>query len=140
MLRTTAMAACCLMGALLPLSAPHAFAGDYCISNSGKVSSVYVGKDFMLPKSGACATWRGFCKTGCSPDNVQTGVACTASNGSHVSFGLTTYYLAGNRQFDWVRLDLPKGSGSGNFDYENPALGSTNYTAKGASCSGGSVP
>ena len=129
-----------LIGAVLIFAAAPAFAADYCISlGGGVVSSIYVGKDFAPPKAGACTTWQGFCK-GCSPDNVQTGVACTASNGSHVSFGITTFYLASNRQFDWVRLDLPGDSGSGNFNYQNPALGTQNYTAKGAPCANQAVP
>jgi len=128
-----------LIGAVLVFAAAPAFAADYCISQSGVVSSTYVGKNFTPPKAGECATWQGFCK-GCSPDNVQTGVACTASNGSHVSFGITTFYLASNRQFDWVRLDLPGHTGSGNLNYQNPALGTQNYTAKGAPCASQPVP
>ena len=116
----------------------RADAGIVGATRRGRLASMaartYVGIGFAIPKAGECATWRGFCSSGCSPDNVQTGVACTASNGSHVSFGLTIFYLASNRQFDWIRLDLPSETGSGNFNYENPALGTTNYSAKGATC------
>jgi len=128
-----------LIATVLPFAAAPAFAADYCISQSGAISSIYVGKDFTPPKEGECKTWQGFCK-GCSPDNVQTGVACTASNGSHLSFGLTTSYLLSNRQFDWIRLELPSHTGSGNLNYQNPSLGTVNYTAKGAACAPQSVP
>ena len=124
-----------VVATVLALPPASALGADYCIKQSGgSVGGTYVGIGFAIPKAGECATWRGFCSSGCSPDNVQTGVACTASNGSHVSFGLTIFYLASNRQFDWIRLDLPSETGSGNFNYENPALGTTNYSAKGASC------
>jgi hypothetical protein len=129
-----------LIGAALAFASAPAFAADYCINLSGPVSSTYVGKDFTPPNAGQCKTWQGFCSQGCSPDNVQTGVACTATNGSHISFGLTTFYLLSNRQFDWIRLDLPSHTGSGNFNYQNPSLGTINYSAKGATCATQSVP
>ena len=114
---------------------------DYCIDQGGGVvSGTYVARNFNLPKAGECVKWEGFCASGCSPDNVQSGVACTSSDGKHVSFGLTTFYLASNRQFDWIRLDLPNEKGSGNLNYENPALGTTNYTATGRRCGGVSAP
>jgi hypothetical protein len=109
-------------------------ADDYCITLTGSVQATYVGKAFAPPTAGNCQAWLGFCYGGCSPDNVQTGVGCTASDGSNISFGLTTSYLAGNRQFDWVRLGLPGQSGSGNLNYQNPSLGTTNYNASGGRC------
>lgn len=126
-----------LIFAVWSLATAPAFAGDYCITQGGgTVGGTYIGKDFKIPKAGKCANWLGECK-GCSPDNVQAGVACTASNGSQVSFGLTTYYLASNRQFDWIRLDLPSSIGSGNLNYlqpTNPPNETQNYTATGAYC------
>jgi hypothetical protein len=120
--------------AICSLAAASAYA-DYCITKGGGVvGGVSVGKGFKIPKAGECTEWRGLCTSGCSPDNVQDGVACTASDGSHVSFGITTYYLASNRQFDWIRLNLPGASGSGNLNYQLPALGTQNYTATGAAC------
>jgi len=119
---------------VLGFSSAPAFAADYCIHLSGAVTSVYVGKDFTPPNAGECKTWRGFCSKNCSPDNVQTGIACTASDGSHLSLGLMTFYLLSNRQFDWIRLDLPNSTGSGNFNFQNPALGTTDYTARGGTC------
>jgi hypothetical protein len=119
---------------LTGISSVPAWGTDYCITLSGAASSTYVGKAFSLPSAGDCKAWQGVCQNGCSPDNVQTGVACTASDGSQVSFGLTTSYLLGDRQFDWIRLDLPGMAGSGNFNYQNPALGTTDYNARGAAC------
>jgi hypothetical protein len=122
-----------LVFAVWSLATAPAFAADYCVTLGAPLGETYVGKAFTVPKAGDCVNWRGLC-LGCSPDNVQSGVACTASNGSHVSLGITTYYLASNRQFDWIRLDLPGSTGSGNLNYQNPALGTQNYTAKGAAC------
>jgi hypothetical protein len=122
------------------LATASAFAGDYCITEvGGNLGGVFVALNFAIPKAGHCANFLGFCETGCSPDNVTHGVACTASSGSHVSFGLTTYYLASNREFDWIRLDLPSSTGNGNVNYLNPA-GTTNYKAKGALCAAKPIP
>ena len=112
-------------------------AADYCIkSTSGPVNVTYVGKAFTVPAKGTCRTWSGFCATGCSPDNAQSGSACTASNGSHVTFALTTTYLANNRQWDFVRLDLPKQNGNGNLNDLSSGVGSTvAYGAQGGACS-----
>lgn len=108
-------------------------AEDYCITQSGAVNATYVGKQFKLPAAGKCEAWYGFCH-GCSPDNVQTGTACTASDGSHVSFVITTAYLLTNRQFDWIRLNLPAQTGSGNLNYLLvPDI--VSYSASGGTCS-----
>jgi hypothetical protein len=125
--------------AVAEVSAARA-ASDYCISLGPPISAgtTYVGKQFKLPMTGKCESWNGFC-VGCSLDNVQTGTACTASDGSHVSFQLTTAYLATNRQFDWVRLDLPSETGGGNLNYLL-ATGTTEYSASGGPCGPASVP
>ncbi len=126
-----------LISAAWFLATAPAFAGDYCITLGGPQAGTYVGKDFKIPKPGECANWRGECSVGCSPDNVQAGVACTASDGSHVSLGITTYYLADNRQFDWIRLNLPTSVGSGNLNYlepTNPPNQTQNYSPTGAEC------
>jgi hypothetical protein len=122
--------------------APAIAAGpDYCIARGGGVvGGSLVARNFDLPKAGECVKWEGFCASGCSPDNVESGVACASSDGAHVSFGVTTYYLASNREFDWVRLDLPAETGSGNLNYQIPALGTVNYTAAGKPCSGVPAP
>jgi hypothetical protein len=122
--------------------APAAAAGpDYCIEKSGGVvGGTIVARDFNLPKAGECVKWEGFCASGCSPDNVESGVACASSDGAHVSFGVTTFYLASNREFDWVRLDLPAETGSGNLNYQNPALPTVDYTATGKPCGGVPAP
>jgi hypothetical protein len=119
---------------LLVSSGERTNAADYCIKSSGVINVTYVGKIFQLPPKGACRAWSGFC-AGCSPDNVQTGSACTASNGSHVSFVLTTAYILNNRQWDFIRLDLPAQSGSGNSNELSGGTGATvSYSAKGGVC------
>ena len=139
-----------LSGLLLAVGSSVAFSSgttafaagpDYCIDRGGGVvGGTFVARNFNLPKSGECVKWEGFCASGCSPDNVESGVACTASDGAHVSFGVTTYYSASNREFDWVRLDLPAETGSGNLNYQNPALPTVDYTATGKPCSGVPAP
>lgn len=110
-------------------------AADYCVKSTGAINVTYVGKNFQIPAKGKCAVWSGFCSSGCSPDNLQTGAACTASNGSRVTFVLTTAYLADNRQWDFLRLDLPAGTGSGNSNNFQQGVNNTiSYNAAGASC------
>ena len=111
-------------------------AKDYCIHGVGAIDVIYVGKQFKIPAAGKCETWSGFCSSGCSPDNVQTGTACTASDGSHVSFIINTAYLASNRQWDWIRLSLPSQTGSGNENNLQEGIEDTQpYTATGETCS-----
>ena len=121
--------------AFVALMAVDARAQAYCIQLGPPVSTTtYVGLGFKVPPPGKCAAWLGFC-TGCSPDNVQTGSACTASKGAHVSFVLTTAYLATNRQWDFVRLDLPSQKGSGNMNTFETGFGATiSYPATGKAC------
>jgi hypothetical protein len=114
---------------------------DYCIHGVSSIDVTYVGKQFKIPAAGKCETWSGFCRSGCSPDNVQTGTACTASDGSHVSFVITTAYLASNRQWDWIRLDLPAQTGSGNTNNLQVGIGDTiSYSASAGTCSPATVP
>jgi hypothetical protein len=120
---------------------------DFCVRGNKptlpSIDVVYAGKAFTVPAAGQCALWTGFCQSGCSPDNVQTGTACTASNGSHVSFGITTFYSPSNRQWDWIRLDLPGLSGFGNVNnFEEGFAKTVNYNASAVACnpSVGPVP
>ena len=135
-----------LATAVMLIGAPKAQAADYCIHGVDVLAPLginvtYVGKGFKLPKADQCQDWSGFCSFGCSPDNVQTGTACTASDGSHVSFVITTAYLASNRQWDWIRLDLPAETGSGNTNHLSGGIGDTHfYSASGGTCSPKTVP
>jgi hypothetical protein len=126
-----------LAAAILASGTGRSQAADYCIKSvNAPISVTYVAKAFAVPPKGTCRTWSGFCVSGCSPDNSQTGSACTASNGSHVTFALTTMYLANNRQWDFVRLDLPSQSGKGNSNNLQEGVGQTiSYDAKGGNCS-----
>jgi hypothetical protein len=121
--------------AFVLLGLGRAAAADFCLTGTGKINVMYVAKGFKVPAKGTCAVWSGFCASGCSPDNIQTGAACTASDGSHVSFALTTAYLLSNRQWDWVRLDLPALTGNGNFnDFEEGFGATVSYDASGGRC------
>ena len=131
-----------LAGAFVALMAVNARAQGYCIKPGPPFStSTYVGIGFKVPPPGKCANWLGFC-TGCSPDNIQTGTACTASGGSHVSFVITTAYLANNRQWDFVRLNLPSQKGGGNSNNLQTGIGSTTsyVSASGHACAPPPVP
>ena len=120
---------------LLAAGGERSEAADYCIKSTGAINVTYVGKAFQVPAKGTCRVWTGFCVAGCSPDNAQTGSACTASNGSRVTFVLTTAYLADNRQWDFIRLDLPAQTGSGNSNNFSGGVGATvPYSAKGSTC------
>lgn len=118
---------------------------DFCVHGSKptlpSIDVEFTGKAFAVPAAGQCALWTGFCRSGCSPDNVQMGTACTASNGSHVSFGITTAYSPGNRQWDWIRLELPALTGFGNTNNLQEGIAQTvEYTASAVACKPAIVP
>ncbi|HKA56565.1 MAG TPA: hypothetical protein VKJ47_23210 [Candidatus Binatia bacterium] len=123
-----------LVGGVVSLVTAPAWGGDFCIQLGSGLIAKFVGKNFKVPGKGKCKPWAGFCATGCSPGTVQTGTACTAADGSQVTFGFTTWYAGGPRQFDFIQLTLPALTGSGN---ENTLASSTpiSYSATGASCS-----
>ena len=106
---------------LLPIVFPLVLLGcasaDFCVrANKPDLPSidiVFAGKGFALPASGQCAAWSGFCQSGCSVVNVQAGTACAASDGTHVQFGITTFYWFGGRQWDSFQLELPGLTGFG---------------------------
>lgn len=137
----TQLAYSLILTAALSATALTANAKDYCIHGVGNVNVTYVAQQFKIPGPGKCAAWMGFCSAGCSPDNLQTGTACTSSDKKHVSFVITTAYAASNRQWDWVRLDLPAQTGSGNLNDLSSGIGGTqNYNATGGFCSTQPVP
>ena len=129
-----------LVTALVLIGAQKVKAADYCIEGVSSVNVTYVGKNFKVPAAGKCVDWFGFCSSGCSPDNLQTGTACTASDRSHVSFVITTAYAGGNRQWDWIRLDLPDETGNGNLKSSSDIGSIISYAAAGGTCDPKKVP
>jgi hypothetical protein len=93
---------------MLALSWSAAQAGDFCITAS---TFQIVGKSFKVPPPGKCKPFFGFFST--LSGTYTTGQACTASNGSHVNFVLTTTVVTelGFAEWDNVDLALPGGAG-----------------------------
>jgi hypothetical protein len=94
----------------LTLSWSTAQAGDFCITAAATFQ--IVGKSFKVPPHGKCKPFFGFFST--SPGSATTGQACTATNGSHVEFGLTTTDSGspGFTQWDNIDLSLPALTGT----------------------------
>src|SRR5262249_57804900 len=86
-------------------------ARDLCIT--GAFSGQYVGKSFKLPSPGKCEPFLGFF-TGILNASASTGQACTAADGSHVDFGLTTTFsgVPGFVEWDNIELSLPALTGT----------------------------
>jgi hypothetical protein len=95
--------------AVLAAAAPAMAGQDFCIRRS--IGGTFVLKDFKFPQPGECTLFSGY--FGDTTPNALSGVACTASSGDFVTFGMTTYAL-GNRLFDSIRMGpLPAGTGDG---------------------------
>jgi hypothetical protein len=85
----------------LTLTWSTAQAGDFCITGS---TFQIVGKSFKVPPHGKCKPFFGFfTNTGGS---ATTGQACTATNGSHVVFNLTTTASGTPAFAEWDNIDL----------------------------------
>jgi hypothetical protein len=118
---------------MLALSWSAAQAGDFCITAS---TFQIVGKSFKVPPPGKCKPFFGFFSTPAA--SYTTGQACTASNGSHVNFVLTTTETGtslGFAEWDNVDLALPGGAGMliGGADLFG-ALTTTSGVVVGAPC------
>jgi hypothetical protein len=130
----TRVRAACLAASVLLAAAP-ALSADYCLTLVG-LGNVYVGKKFKLPKKGKCADWSGFCMTLCSA-NVQSGTACTSSDGLQTHFQITTAYL-GSPSRESASIDLQVQTQTGSADVLAHGTGaSASYDSEvtGAKCS-----
>ena len=88
-------------------SATIGSARDFCINYNGGVCN-YVGKSFKVPDKGKCRPWSGFGTPACfGAHNAQTGTACTASDGTHVNFTITSLATTGVLEFTSADLPLP---------------------------------
>jgi hypothetical protein len=104
-LGTFAKAVCgfIVSGLLLAAATPAMGDADYCIDAPG--ISPFVLRAFKIPKAGECSTL-----IGTHVFSVLSGVACTASNGDHVTFGFTRY---SERQRAIYHIDLHLASQNG---------------------------
>jgi hypothetical protein len=84
----------------LTLSWSTAQAGDFCMTGS---TFQIVGKSFKVPPHGKCKPFFGFFPS--TGGSATTGQACTATNGSHVVFDLTTT-VSGLVFAEWDNIDL----------------------------------
>src|SRR5262249_61927548 len=91
---------------------------------AGAFSGQYVGKSFKVPSPGKCEPFLGFF-TGFGNANASTGQACTAADGSHVDFGLTTTYsgVPGFVEWDNIELSLPALTGTLDATVDNGGCG-----------------
>ena len=96
----------CIVFALL-LAARAMADEDYCIDNLVSPNDPFVLKAFKIPKAGECTTVIGH-----HVFAVLSGVACSASNGSHVTFGFTRYNEHSRATYH-IDLQLPSQFGGG---------------------------
>ena len=116
----------------LTLSWSTAQARDFCIS--GDFAGGYVGKSFKVPSPGKCAPFLGF--QAFAFNTALTGQACTAADGSHVDFGLTTTFsgVPGGVEWDNIELLLPALTGTLDYTIASGGLLSGSVAAGGAPC------
>jgi hypothetical protein len=89
-------------------------AGDFCIDEGG--GSIWVGKNFRLPRPGQCKPWHGFLLTSFSNVSLSTGTGCTASDGT--KFRLHLSNIRENVVFeDYIILPLPSLTNGTNDEY-----------------------
>ncbi|HZT07797.1 MAG TPA: hypothetical protein VFC51_12255 [Chloroflexota bacterium] len=107
-----------------------AVAKDFCI-NVPDLGITYVGKGFRIPGKGRC---KGFDGILLSADHLRVGggTACTASDGSHVTFNFALIraeanYLSTNASS--ADLSLPSLTGMSFGPY-----GAVGYAATGGTC------
>jgi hypothetical protein len=134
-LATTFATAAALATAIPALS----HAGDFCITTG---PNTWVGKNFKIPGKGKCHPWAGF--ETAEYDGVTTGTACTASDGSHVRFTLTTVRIGYPVVFiDAIELPLPN-LFPGTYRDNSPDIGlGTNHvvgTVGGGPCNPSDMP
>ncbi|HUN59855.1 MAG TPA: hypothetical protein VMU41_17240 [Candidatus Binataceae bacterium] len=88
-------------------------AKNYCISGFPDPSYKLVGLNFKIPGKGKCTPFNGF---NSEPDNADwptSGTACTSSDGTTLSFTLTTSGVSAPFfEIDAVTLSLPDQTGS----------------------------
>jgi hypothetical protein len=105
-----AIVAFATLSVLTPGAALAASAKNYCISGFPDPSYKLVGIDFKVPGQGKCAAFNGF-----NPETANwptSGTACTSSDGTTLSFTLTTSGVSAPFfEIDAVTLSLPDQTG-----------------------------
>ena len=95
---------CCLVLA----TAGVADAKDFCIAVAGGFRT-YIGKAFSVPGKGKCKAFNAVVQPPFQGMNFAGGLACTASDRSHVTFSLT--FATRPADADVVDLPLPAMTG-----------------------------
>src|SRR5580765_5169613 len=104
-----------VLGAALMLAATVQ-AKDFCVQTDDSAiaspgsHTLFVGKHFSIPRSGKCKPWLGFTPNLHEtpyPSGQQSGVACTASDGTHVTFSISTQIPTYGFALDVITLPLP---------------------------------
>ena len=103
MLRRASLIACLVLA-----SAGVADAKDFCISLAGGFRT-YIGKGFSVPGKGTCKAFNALVQPPFGGINFAGGMACTASDRSHVTFSLT--FASRPADADVVDLPLPAMTG-----------------------------
>ena len=118
-------------------------AKNYCISGFPNPAYIQVGQGFKIPAPGKCKAFNGF---NAQSSNVPTvGIGCTSSDGTNLSFTLTTGARAGSPPFvelDAISLSLPSQTGSvaGQEIFSNGVGTFTGSAIVGAACSTNTIP
>ena len=121
--------------AVLVSAAPAMAGSDFCIFRSGAPPPVtpepLVLQDFKFPKPGECVLFSGYLAVP-SPTPLSA-VACTASSGLFVTFGITSYSVF-SRWFDFVHLPSSNLQGNGTLLGLPETTGLIAYLAIGMEC------
>jgi hypothetical protein len=98
------------LAALAALTPGAAFAKNYCLTGFPDSSYKLVGINFKVPGNGKCAQFIGFNPIGANWPT--SGTACTSSDGTILSFTLTTSGVSAPFfEIDAVTLSLPDQTG-----------------------------
>jgi len=118
-------------------------AKNYCISGFPNTKYIQVGQGFKIPAPGKCKAFNGF--NAQNANLPTTGLGCTSSDGTNLSFTLTTGAQTGAPPFveiDAISLSLTSQTGSvaGQEMFSNGVFSFTGSAIVGAACSTNTIP
>jgi hypothetical protein len=128
------------LAALAALTPGAAFAKNYCLSGFPDPSYTLVGINFKVPGKGKCSPFNGFNPEGNWP---TSGTVCTSSDGTNVSFTLTTSGVSAPFfEIDAVTLSLSDQTGqvAGQTITADAVSSFTGSGVVGAVCSTSNIP
>jgi hypothetical protein len=129
---------------LLVLSVARAESKDFCIRVED--GTLFIGKSFSVPNKGKCKPWLGFSYDTHPLSDPgfgfvhQTGVACTASDGSHVTIALEMIVPIGNARLNGDIITLPLPGLTGGTDWSANGYVSPTFAADMVDCPSQPVP